>query len=282
MCVLVFFLFLFLFFFELPPLLSGVPSSTIPLKKQCAKKEKPLVHSSLLLQDGSVFFGLQISPMTDIKCAFLSCFSTFYHKFVDFINFNCILFWASFPVILCHCYKCYFKCVCVRVGFDKQLLDCHARIYLDISHSLQLCHLMAGAVSLWSTGMGGSSRRTRFSTPALSLPHTPLPFCLSLSICVYFCWFTLSASSMHTVHTKANLVQYDTYMSYVVLRIRILFSQHGDFLTIVKVDLFLVLLVGWYCLWLLPRCTVVICFCIICFKIMFFIVFIVLSSSSFP
>lgn len=130
----------------------------------------------------------------------------------------------------------------MRVGLDKQLLDCHARIYLDISHShSQLCHLMAGAVSLWSTGMGGSSRRTRFSTPALSLPHThtPLPYCLSLSICVYFCWFTLSASSMHAVHTKANLLQCDTYLSCMIL-----FSQHGNFLTIMKVDRFLALLVG--------------------------------------
>lgn len=129
----------------------------------------------------------------------------------------------------------------MRVGLDKQLLDYHARIYLDFSHSLQLCHLMAGAVSLWSTGMGGSSRRTRFSTPALSLPHThPSAFLsISLYLCIYFCWFTLSASSMHTVHTKANLVQYDTYLSCMIL-----FSQHGNFQTIVKVDLFLVLLVG--------------------------------------
>lgn len=69
--------------------------------------------------------------------------------------------------------------------------------------------------------------------------HTPLPFCLSLSICVYFCWFILSASSMHAVHTKANLVQYNTYLSCMIL-----FSQHDNFLTMLKVDLFLVLLVG--------------------------------------
>lgn len=60
------------------------------------------------------------------------------------------------------------------------------------------------------------------------------------------------------------------------------FFQNVDFSTIIQVDIFLVLLVAWYCLWLLPRGTVVICFCIICFKIMFFIVFIVLSSSSSP
>lgn len=60
------------------------------------------------------------------------------------------------------------------------------------------------------------------------------------------------------------------------------FFQHVNFSTIFKVDIFLVLLVGWCCLWLLPRGTVVMCVCIICFKVMFFIVFIVLFSSSSP
>lgn len=49
--------------------------------------------------------------------------------------------------------------------------------------------------------------------------HPPLPFCLSLFhfICLYFCCFTLSASNMHTVHTNANLIQYDTYLSNMIL-----------------------------------------------------------------
>lgn len=77
---------------------------------------------------------------------------------------------------------------------------------------------MASAVSLWSTGMGGNSRRTRFSTPLIDPPpHIPLCLSVCLSLFVYISVVTLSASNRHTVHTNANLVQYAAYLSNMIL-----------------------------------------------------------------
>lgn len=74
---------------------------------------------------------------------------------------------------------------------------------LGFFYSLQLCHLIASAVSLWSTGMGGSSRRTRFSTRALSLPHTSPSAFLSISLSLYLCIFLMfhSFSLKHAYYT---------------------------------------------------------------------------------
>lgn len=109
----------------------------------------------------------------------------------------------------------------MRLGFDEQLLYCCACIYLDFSILFNcvirwpvLCHY---GVQAWVEA--GEQGLALLLSHRSSPTHPPLPFCLSLFhfVCLYFCCFTLSASNMHTVHTNANLIQYDTYLSNMIL-----------------------------------------------------------------
>lgn len=204
--------------------------------------------------------------MTGIKCIWP--FSVFFLLFITnwFIYFSepVLLFFYTTAI-------CYFKCVCARVcvGFDKQLLYCRAciyldRIYLDFSILFNcvirwpvLCHY---GVQAWVEAAGEQGLALLLSHGS-SPTHPPLPFCLS--ICLYFCHFNLSSSNLRAVHTNANLCQCNMQETWF-------FFQHVGVSTIIEVDIFLVLLVGWYCLWLLPTGTVLFFYCFHCSFLLIF------------
>lgn len=142
--------------------------------------------------------------------------------------FNCILL----TIFLHHCYKCYFKCVCVRLGFDKHWLYCCACIYLDFSILFHcviswpvLCHY---GVQAWKEAAGEQGLALLLSHRS-SPTHSPLPFCPSLFLCLYLHCFTLWTSNMYTVCANANLVQYDYYLSNMIIFFNMWISQSQHF-----------------------------------------------------